>query len=157
MIRFQRTIVLSCPPSILGLELFSSLLGSLHRFVSKVCSDWQLPCILCVAVPMLQKEHAGNCLLPPKLCLGLFGTDRYGRRRGWSSAEGCRVNPTVLQADPHSLSAVLAKPCFSLLQCAKGLAGFTFLTASFSSDVFQNKSFPSYFLPVTEKTPYPRQ
>lgn len=78
VICFQRIPVLSCPPSILGPGWFPPFSCSVRRFVSSVCSVWQLPGTLCVAMSMLQKEHAGNCWLPPELCLGLFGMDRYG-------------------------------------------------------------------------------
>lgn len=88
--------VLSCPLSILGPGYFHSFLCSLWRFVCNACSVWQLPCTLCVAVPMLHMEQAGNGLLAPTLCLGLPGRYRYGRVRGWSSAEGFSVTLTLL-------------------------------------------------------------
>lgn len=71
---------------------------------------------------MLHKEHAGNALLAPKLCVGLSGTDRCGRVRGWSSAEGFRVTLTLLQADPQSPPLSLSEDLFLPVQ--KGPAWF---------------------------------
>lgn len=81
VICFQRTPVLSCPLSILCPGWFPPFSCSLRRFVSNVCSVWQLPCTLCVAMPLLQKQRAGNCLLPPQTVWD---------RQVWESERLCR-------------------------------------------------------------------